>query len=251
MTIQRAQPIAEQVSALLRKRIRQGQYPPGSRLPSESALAQELEVSRSTVRLSLSRIEALGLIVRKQGDGTYVRKRVTEIDTQLHGIWDFHDLIRASGREPSIRTLSAGKRPLTAGEAEALNTDQRDEVLALERLFVADGEPIIYSLNLIPLALLEASANHSGTGSPLPYESELPLYIFLKRYGRQTIAYSISDISAALAPGHVAAHLNIAPAQPLLYFNDTFYGDDDDPLAFGLNYYNDHSLRVRVARAWT
>lgn len=251
MTIQRVQPIAEQVSALLRKRIRQGQYPPGSRLPSESALAEELDVSRSTVRLSLSKIEALGLIIRRQGDGTYVRKRVTEIDTQLHGVWDFHDLIKASGRAPSIHTLSASKRPLTGREAEILNTDPGDEMLALDRLFLADGEPIIYSLNLIPIALLEAVQGPFEAGVLPPYETGLPLYRFLKRYGRKTIAYSISDLSAALAPDYVAAHLHIPSAQPLLHFNDTFYGDDDDPLAFGLNFYNDNSLRVRVARAWT
>lgn len=251
MSIQRARPMAEQVSALLRERIRHGQYPPGSRLPSESALAQELSVSRSTVRQSLGRIEALGLIVRRQGDGTYVRKRVAEIDAQLRGVWDFHELIAASDRLPAIRTLSVHSRPLTTAEMEILGQGRPQEVLALERLFLADDEPIIYSFNLIPASLLRRDHTPSNSPRRARYETEQPLYRFLKQYCDKTIAYSISDISAALAPPDVAHHLGIALTQPLLYFNDTFYADDDEPLAYGLNYYNDKSLRMRVARAWT
>jgi GntR family transcriptional regulator len=251
MAIQRSRPVAEQVSVLLRDRIRQGQYPPGSRLPSESALAQELNVSRSTVRLSLSRIEALGLIIRKQGDGTYVRKRVVEIDTELHGIWDFRHLIEASGRASSIQTLSVSKRYLTNLETKTLDVGHRDRVLALERLFLADNQPIIFSLNLIPASRLISPQMLSVAGRRLSYETDLPLYAFLKRYCDKPIAYSISDISAVPAPTAVAAHLGILPDQPLLHFNDTFYGDDDEPLAFGLNHYNDKSLRMRVAHAWT
>jgi GntR family transcriptional regulator len=251
MAIQRTRPVAEQVSVLLRDRIREGKYPPGSRLPSESALAQELNVSRSTVRLSLSRIEALGLIIRKQGDGTYVRKRVVEIDTELHGIWEFRHLIEASGRESSIRTLSVSKRYLTNLETKALNIGNRTRVLALERLFLADNQPIIFSLNLIPTSRLISPQMLSVAGRRLSYETDLPLHAFLKRYCDKPIAYSISDISAVPAPTAVAAHLGIIPDQPLLHFNDTFYGDDDEPLAFGLNHYNDKSLRMRVAHAWT
>lgn len=247
MAIQRSRPVADQVSALLRDRIRQGVYLPGSRMPSESALAQELNVSRSTVRLALSQIEMLGLIVRKQGDGTYVRKRVIEIDTQLHGIWDFRELIEASHREPTVQTLSATRRRLTLAEAEALGTHGRTPVLALSRLFLANEEPIIYSLNLIPADLLpETPDGDSGA-----FETELPLYAFLKRYCQKSIAYSVSDISATLAPADVADRLGIAPTQPILHFTDTFYSDDDNPLAYGLNFYNDKSLRMRVARAWT
>lgn len=236
---------------LLRERIRHGEYAPGSRLPSESDLARELKVSRGTIRLALSQIETLGLIVRKQGDGTYVRRQVVEIDTQLRGIWDFRHLIEASHRMPSVQALSTTRRLLTADEAAALNTRYRIKVLALERLFLADEQPIIYSLNLIPVSLLRPQSRRAADGDTSAFDVALPLYAFLKQYCHKTIAYSTSDISARVTSVEIAARLAIPPSQPILHFSDVFFGGDDMPLAYGLNHYNDKSLRMRVTRAWS
>lgn len=64
--------IVEQVSLL----IRSGELPPSSRLPSFRDLAGQLVVSLITVRRSYSDLEAAGLIVRRQGQGTFVADQV-------------------------------------------------------------------------------------------------------------------------------------------------------------------------------
>ncbi|WP_174545573.1 winged helix-turn-helix domain-containing protein [Nocardiopsis dassonvillei] len=61
-----------EIAAKLRARIRQGIYPPGSVLPSESALAASEGASRSTVRAALGVLEGEGLVVAKQGRGRVV-----------------------------------------------------------------------------------------------------------------------------------------------------------------------------------
>jgi len=48
----------------------------GDRLPPEVALAAQLGVGRSTIREALNRWEALGIIRRRRGDGTYLSARV-------------------------------------------------------------------------------------------------------------------------------------------------------------------------------
>lgn len=48
-------------------RIRDGTYPPGSRLPSESSLAETLSVSRSTVTRATERLRWVGLVVGPAG----------------------------------------------------------------------------------------------------------------------------------------------------------------------------------------
>jgi len=65
MLITRPVPITAQVNEILRQRIREGTYVPGARLPSESELARELDVSRATIRTVLTRLAAEGLILRK------------------------------------------------------------------------------------------------------------------------------------------------------------------------------------------
>ncbi len=65
-------PIHMQLLTQLRQLILSGQWPPGSRIPSETQLQRDLHISRSTVRQAYSRAEAEGLIKRVPGKGTYV-----------------------------------------------------------------------------------------------------------------------------------------------------------------------------------
>jgi GntR family transcriptional repressor for pyruvate dehydrogenase complex len=53
--------------------VRQGQLPPGTKLPSEASLVQRFRVSRTVVREALSRLKSLGLVDSHQGSGVYVR----------------------------------------------------------------------------------------------------------------------------------------------------------------------------------
>lgn len=55
--------------------IEEGKFPPGSRLPSETELPRKLKVSQQTVRRALNELVREGLIVRRQGSGSYVADR--------------------------------------------------------------------------------------------------------------------------------------------------------------------------------
>jgi GntR family transcriptional regulator, transcriptional repressor for pyruvate dehydrogenase complex len=65
--------VSEQVYNQLKKMIIEGEWKPGDKLPSENELAASFGVSRMTVRQSLQKLIALGLIETKLGDGSYVR----------------------------------------------------------------------------------------------------------------------------------------------------------------------------------
>ena len=54
----------------LKRRILQGEYQNGQRLPGENEMAGEFSMSRQTVRQALSMLEQEGLIQRRQGSGT-------------------------------------------------------------------------------------------------------------------------------------------------------------------------------------
>lgn len=64
-----------QIAEQLRARIRSGQYPLGARLPPERDLAQQLKVSRPTVREALIALEVEGLVEVRMGSGIYVAGR--------------------------------------------------------------------------------------------------------------------------------------------------------------------------------
>jgi GntR family transcriptional regulator len=62
-----------QVAAILEREIREGKYPKGSRIPTESDLVERFEVARSTARRSIAHLRELGLIKTVPQRGSYVR----------------------------------------------------------------------------------------------------------------------------------------------------------------------------------
>lgn len=68
------------VAQLLLDRLRNGEFPPGSRLPAERQLAEELSVSRPTVREALAALELMGVVDTHVGAGTFVREVPSDND---------------------------------------------------------------------------------------------------------------------------------------------------------------------------
>ena len=69
-----SEPLPAQVARLLLDYLLAGNVRPGTRLPSERRLAEELGVGRSVVREALKSLGLLGLVEVRQGDGTYLRR---------------------------------------------------------------------------------------------------------------------------------------------------------------------------------
>ena len=65
--------ISDQVFDQIRELIFRGTLKPGEKLMTERDMAQAMEVSRTTVRDAIQRLVAMGLIVQKQGQGTFVK----------------------------------------------------------------------------------------------------------------------------------------------------------------------------------
>lgn len=242
MRIQRPKPIVEQVNDILRQQIRDREYPPGSRLPSESELAQALGVSRATVRTVLAKLAADGLILRKQGDGTYVNERLDELDGRYGGMWDFSRLIQNNGYQPTIQTIAIETRNASSREAELLALDEDTAVLSLTRLFFADDKPAILAANAIPVSIIEAETD--------TYDGQLPIHKFLREYCFQEIAYVVSEIEAALVTAKLGESLKKEPGLPILRLIETFYNKNNQPLVYGTSFYDHTVLNLHLVQAW-
>jgi DNA-binding GntR family transcriptional regulator len=242
MLINRPRPVTDQVVSLLDERIRSGHYPSGQRLPSEAELAEEFGVSRNTVRTALTRLATAGLIQRKHGSGTYVRQIETGAHSLIDAAWEYKRMIAASGRTPSIKGVSVEKRPATPEEAEALELEPGAPVVAVLRLFFADEQPVIRSLNISPQEKIQ---------SPLEsLDPDLGIHEFLEQYCRQRIAYADVEFSAVLADQEVQDALNVPPLTPLIQIRELFFDINDAPLVFALNVHHDTALRLRHVRPW-
>ncbi|MCC9308232.1 FCD domain-containing protein [Kitasatospora sp. RB6PN24] len=111
----RRTPLADQVIAQLRAQITSGEWPVGSRIPTEAALVEELGVARNTVREAVRALAHNGLLDIRQGSGTYVLA-TSELAGVMHR--------RFSGAEPS---QVAELRSLLEAAAASLAADRRTD----------------------------------------------------------------------------------------------------------------------------
>jgi len=242
MSLIQTKSIADQVEELLRGRIRDGTYSPGSRIPSESELSDEFGVSRATLRTVLAKLAVNGLILRKQGDGTYVNARVQEVNVHLGNIWEFTHIIEANGYKPTIKSLSIEQKPASKTDANSLAIEAGAEVLSLVRLFFADDRPVILARNIIPVSFFRKPVDQ--------IEGHFHIREILSRYCNQKIAFAITDIQSVLAPDDVADKLKKELDQSVLELQVAFYSKESLPLALGSNYFDDEILRLSLVQAW-
>lgn len=242
MLLRRPRALADQVNDALRARILQKQYAPGSRLPSESELSTEFGVSRATIRSVLATLASDGLILRKQGDGTFVNERIDETNAHLGGLWEFYRLIENSRHKASIKPLSLVRRPATLVEAGQLGIVPGEEVLQLTRLFLADQQPAILAENVIPASLL---------GQPIELaDGTLHLKQLLLKYCEREIAYAIIELHSVMAPEGMAELPQSMAGRPLLNVRIVFYDKESHPLVTGTSLHDNSVVPLRLVQAW-
>jgi GntR family transcriptional regulator len=227
--IARSKPVSEQVQELLRKRIHQGQYSPEERMPSEERLARELNVSRATVRTALAALAAEGLVRRRHGDGTYPTSNPLEITVRAYDAWSIVRQIEASGRTPTIEVLEQVLRSPSPDEREGLALETGEQVFAIERLFLADGVPILVAVQVIRARGLPPEA--------YPEAARLPFLEFLSRYFQQPFKPGAVHFKAALAGADTAGLLKVETGSPLLLMAGSLRDHLDRPLVLAREYY--------------
>src|SRR5829696_9177478 len=141
-----ALPLYHQLRELLRDKIESGVWQPGHRLPTESELVAEFELSRATVRQSMQLLENDGLVERQQGRGTFVGRPKLSQDLGMLL------MISANGTRtpPEISTLSI--REVSPGPVAALKLSLEPEtnVWEFRRVFKVKGEPIMLLASNFP-----------------------------------------------------------------------------------------------------
>jgi GntR family transcriptional regulator len=135
-------PAYQQIADALREQMRDGTYPPGAKLPSESELRGRWGVASKTVRAALDQLRAEGLVTGRQGVGSFVRSQTvprrlsTDIATNVG--W-YHTLAR-QGLQPAGRT-TVTRAPCPPEAAEWLEIEPGTVVTVRDRIMGTEGEP--------------------------------------------------------------------------------------------------------------
>ena len=127
-----------QITVLLQREIIGGQYLPGDRLPPESDLASQLKVAVGTLRKALSELELRGLVERRQGSGTYVKKADDAMPENQAAVYQFFRLERLDGGGfPGAEVLDVN-RIGCVNTAKQLHIDPRSKHWRIRRIRTLD-----------------------------------------------------------------------------------------------------------------
>jgi len=217
-----------QVAQQLEYAIESGELPPGSRLDGELALADQLGVSRPTLRRAIEYLVDRGYLVRRRAVGTQVVHPKVRRPMALSSLYD--DLA-TSRKDPRTKVLSIATVPATDAVSHALGLDDRVEVVALERLRYADGEPLAIMRNWLPLGLVELDAERL---------EQAGLYQLMRAAG-VGLHLASQTIGARGANGAEARLLHARKGEPLLTMERTTYNESGQPVELG-----DHIYRASL-----
>lgn len=147
-------PLYFQVAQQLEHAIESGELPPGTMLENELDLAEQLGLSRPTLRRAIQYLVDRGLLVRKRGIGTQVVHVKVRRPVQLTSLYD--DLA-ATDRHPRTEVLKFALEPASDVVAHALSLPGDAEVYTFERLRYAGDKPLALMRNQVPAGLLQLS----------------------------------------------------------------------------------------------
>jgi GntR family transcriptional regulator len=220
-------PLYHQLHEILRSNILDGSWKPGDMLPPESELTQQYGLSRTTVRQVFDLLVNEGLVYRQRGRGTFVAHPTVE--QSLVRIVSFTDDMRQRGFDPGTEVLTSNLLPAPRDIARKLQIDPGDELAHIERLRLADGEP---------MSIEESYLVHCHCPGILNYDyASNPLRVVLDRkYGIRWQRAS-QVIRALPAAKHYAERLSIPQETPLLCIERVSFSEQNTPVEYLRIYY--------------
>jgi len=228
-TIYRNSPVPRyhQLKEILRGRIRSGEWKPGDLIPSERELSETYRISRMTARQAITDLVNEGVFFREQGKGTFVTSH--KITQQLMRLTGFTEDISARGQRPSTKVIAATMSPADEVTAERLRVEVGYLVFYLQRLRLADDEP---------LAIERSQLNFKGCEGLLEEDLEHhSLYQLLEaKYGLPLLEAE-QELEAGLAGDQDAELLKIATGSSVLYTRRTTYTDRNQPIEYAKSVY--------------
>jgi GntR family transcriptional regulator len=218
-------PLYHQLKSLLLARIESGELKPQDRLETEDELAGRYHVSKATVRQALAELAREGQVRREQGRGTFVAE--PRVEQGPRELTSFSDDMKRRGLRGNSKVLERGVVAADEAIARCLGLAPGSRVLRLQRLRLAEDEPLGIQTAYVPLALAPGLEKEDfKTGS---------LYEILERKYGLTAARARENHFATLLSTSQCRLLKTPPGSAGLCAERTAFLPDGRPLEHTLS----------------
>ncbi len=212
----------------------------GDQLPSEDRLAEQLEVSRPTLREALRMLEIEGYIARYQGKGTFVTER-TNLQSGLEYWRSISEIIERSGKTVKAKSIRMSEGVFEKEIHDKLGIDSREVCLRLERIRTADGEPVSCSIDYIPRKVFGYTELTEAM-----FEKSL-VHTMETSFGVH-IQYSMTYLVPVVVDDEMAEELEIDRNSPVLLLDEVHYDAKDRPVFYGKEYFPYSKVKFHIIR---
>ncbi|MEN7550652.1 GntR family transcriptional regulator [Rapidithrix thailandica] len=227
-------PLHLQVEELLRELIQQPEYQEGKFLPKEVDMANQLGISRNTIRQATNKLVYEGLLIRKKGVGTKVAH--SQVNTRLDDWVSFTKEMRKKGLEVINYKIKVAWQKPDEAIASAFEIPEETEVLKVTRLRGTDEGP----------SLVSESYLHPRIGLTGEEDFNKPLYELLEENFSILVAISKEEISARIANKELADLLEIEEGDPVLHRKRLVCDPGGRPIEYNIVQYRADSFTYSI-----
>jgi GntR family transcriptional regulator len=254
-------PLYAQAEKVLEDLLVHRRYRVGDRIPPEAELVRSLGVSRATIRTAVGRLADRGLLVRRQGSGTFLARLPERSDepgpvgiklgssvAELGRLETYASMADRLGIKADSESLSVETAPATRDEAAALELPQDADVTRVSRVLLLDGEAAAWMTDVLPADLIPAAKVRECLSS-----HQMVLDLLLDE--GVPVAFSEVEVSSALLSPAEPAGTFLALDGPAaaLTLTETIYLDgagsaEGRPVQWSRNYFLPGKLTLRLVR---
>ena len=221
-------PLHAQAEALLRELISREEYRNGKLLPKETQLAEELGISRNTLRQAINKLVFEGQLERRKGFGTKVVPG--SVPVGVNNWLSFSGEMKSLGIEVHNYDFRVSKRVPTMEVASFFNLDKSlplPKCVVLERVRGDKDNPFVYFVSFFnPAVPITGEENFRS-----------PLYDMLEKDCGIKVKKSYFELSASIAGDLIAEKLEIKASDPVLVRKGLVYDNMGVPIEFNIGYY--------------
>jgi GntR family transcriptional regulator len=228
-------PIYFQIEQRIREKIDKKELKPGEMIPSEREFAEKFQISRMTVRQAITNLVNEGYLQRERGKGTFVA--VKKFEKNVRGLTSFSEDMRSRGFEPGTQVLDFIIIEADSLIASNLQIEVGAKVYQIERLRLADQQPIAFEVFYMSEDLVPGLTREVAGHSIYQYvESEIGLHL----------TSGVQELEATTAHKREASALGIKVGAPVLYIQQITYLEGQQPLEFVKSFYRADRYKYKV-----
>ena len=233
-------PLYVQIEHIIKSQIMTGELLPGQQVPPDKVLSEIYDVSTITTRQAILNLAKEGLLTRKQGKGTFVsnkRSNIRNIMT-LSAKGDIEDVVPEGLSAQKVSVLDIQKIKSPKRIADILSVTDEEELYLIRRTRSDSGAVISYIKNYLPVQFGERITKKDLQHSPMLHilRDKLGLQI---RKGRQYIMAVVADYEVANA-------LSTNISSPVLYLETLIFADKEKPIEFVQTFYRSDQYKYTL-----